>query len=177
MTRALLTAILIGAAVGLVVLGVAYVQPPRAALAVGDPAPDFTLTARDGRTVRLSALRGAPILLVAFEASCRVCRIQLAEIEHLQRVHGGLVVLGVAFDRDTRALDELLAGKRVSFDVCLDPEGRTLQAAYGAIEVPRAYLIDADGRIAALHAGEVNWRGPEIRSTIERLLQARYGAQ
>ena len=39
----------------------------RAALIpVGSPAPDFTLPADDGTTVRLSALRGRPVVLAFY---------------------------------------------------------------------------------------------------------------
>jgi peroxiredoxin len=34
-----------------------------ATLRVGDPAPDFTLRAHDGRTITLSALRGQRVVL------------------------------------------------------------------------------------------------------------------
>ncbi len=37
-----------------------------AAVAVGQPAPDFTATDADGQPFRLSALRGAPVLLKFF---------------------------------------------------------------------------------------------------------------
>lgn len=37
-----------------------------ATLAVGDPAPDFTLRSHDGRTITLSALRGQRIVLAFF---------------------------------------------------------------------------------------------------------------
>ena len=33
---------------------------------VGSPAPDFTLPADDGSTVRLSALRGRPVVLAFY---------------------------------------------------------------------------------------------------------------
>lgn len=35
-------------------------------LAVGDPAPDFTLRAHDGQEIRLSALRGRRVVLAFF---------------------------------------------------------------------------------------------------------------
>ncbi len=37
-----------------------------ATLRVGDPAPDFTLRAHDGRTITLAALRGQRVLLAFF---------------------------------------------------------------------------------------------------------------
>ena len=40
--------------------------PPASGPAVGVPAPDFTMTDQDGRTVRLADFRGAPLLLVFY---------------------------------------------------------------------------------------------------------------
>ena len=45
-------------------------------------APDFTLTATDGKSVTLSALRGKPVLLYFSEgAGCDACLVQMQKIE------------------------------------------------------------------------------------------------
>ena len=68
----------------------------------GDPAPDFELPGDSGETVRLSALRGAPVVLYFYPkddtpgCTTQACGIRDAYGE-LQRV--GAVVLGVSPDK------------------------------------------------------------------------------
>ena len=56
------------AAVGILTAGVVAQQPVagQPELKVGDPAPDFTLPASDGRTYSLSKLRGKTAVLAWF---------------------------------------------------------------------------------------------------------------
>lgn len=56
------------AAAGLMTAAAAAQQPPAGppSLNVGDPAPDFTLPASDGRTYTLSQLRGRAVVLAWF---------------------------------------------------------------------------------------------------------------
>ena len=56
------------AAVGVLIAGVVAQQPiaGQPELKVGDPAPDFTLPASDGRSYSLSKLRGKAVVLAWF---------------------------------------------------------------------------------------------------------------
>ena len=47
-----------------------------------------------------------------------------------------------------------------------------MREAYGSWKMPEAYLIDATGRVDSVYLGSVNWRSPEIRERIRKLLAA-----
>src|SRR5258708_8010116 len=66
----------------------------------GQPAPDFSLTAVDGKTVKLSDFRGKAVLLNFWATWCEPCKIEMPWFVDLQNKYGpqGLQVVGVAMD-------------------------------------------------------------------------------
>jgi thiol-disulfide isomerase/thioredoxin len=79
------------------------VQPkiPDAAITARKPVPaaDFSLTAVDGRKVRLADFRGKVVLINFWTTWCTACVGEMPELVALQKQHGdGLVILGVSLD-------------------------------------------------------------------------------
>jgi peroxiredoxin len=75
-------------------------------LAVGDPAPDFTLLDQDKQPLTLSDLRGGPVMLVFFPlAFSSTCTRELCEIRDDFGAYErrGVTVLGISVD-STHAL-------------------------------------------------------------------------
>lgn len=71
---------------------------------------DFTLTNSEGKAVRLSELRGAPVLVFFGFSHCpTVCPVALQELKQLQRQHAAdlgptrILVISVDGERDTPA--------------------------------------------------------------------------
>ena len=70
-------------------------------VAVGDVAPDFTLKDQDGNDVTLSALRGAPVVIVFYPFTFTgVCQGELCEIRDDPSAfeRGGTKVLAISCD-------------------------------------------------------------------------------
>ncbi len=79
----------------------AAMSDPAAILPAGTPAPDFELPVRFGETVKLSAFRGRPVVLVFYPADWSpTCGDQLAVYAELggEFDRSGAVVLGVSVD-------------------------------------------------------------------------------
>ena len=74
--------------------------PGTGAPAVGAMAPDFQLASLDGKTVKLSELRGKAVLLNFWATWCQPCRIEMPWFVELEKEYGpeGLQVIGVAMD-------------------------------------------------------------------------------
>jgi peroxiredoxin Q/BCP len=134
------------------------------------PAPDFELQSDTGETVRLSDLRGKPVVLYFYPkddtpgCTRQACGIRDAWSE-FQRA--GAEVLGIS--ADSQASHERFKAKySLPFTLLADPEG-TLGGPYGvAKEEKRSYerstfVIDPDGNVAKImrrvspdsHADEV----------------------
>ena len=110
----------------------------------GQPAPDFELTSDSGETVKLSALRGKPVVLYFYPkddtpgCTAQACGIRDAYGEFEQ---AGAVVLGVSPDSET---------SHVKF-----------KEKYG---LPFTLLADADHAVAELYGvwGEKTFAGQDV---------------
>ncbi len=145
----------------LAALPVAAAAPP----AVGESAPDFTLSTPEGKSVRLSELRSqSSVVLVVLRGypgyQCPYCNRQVQDfMQHSQgfsdaRVRVLLVYPGPPQDLGLRA-NEFLTGKKLpeNFDLVLDP-GYEFTNLYGLrwnaeheTAYPSTFLIDQRGVI------------------------------
>lgn len=149
----------------LVAIAVRYAFAPRATLVkAGDVAPDFALPHHNqpGQRGTLSELKGDPVVLVRFDSSWGGTGTYLDDLERAHRrfLRDGLVVVGVALDppQEQRALEFMLANRKVSFTVLLDPGGRVTGPLYGTPRgAAETYLIDAAGRVVSVHQKPRAW--------------------
>ena len=126
------------------------------------------------RAPQLAELRGRVILLWFWTYDCVNCWSLVPDLRFLEdKYHDGLTVLGVhcpkypqqiSGEPVLRAVNRL----RLRHAVANDPSFRLWQD-YGVKSWPSVVLIDAEGRFAALIAGE--GRRGEIDSAIARLLE------
>ncbi len=142
-------------------------------LRVGELAPDFELPAHDGSTVKLSALRGKPVLIDFWATWCPPCVEGLAVVEDATRGLRGaeLHVVGVSFDTSREHVAGFLA-QRPELDWKQICEGQGFDSevarAYGVEAIPFVLLIDAEGRIT--HRA---LRGKALRESVQEVLGKR----
>ncbi len=118
----------------------------------GQPAPDFTLRDLDGREVKLSALRGKPVLLDFWATWCGYCREALPSIELLYR---GLKDKVAVFGVDNEAA-EIARDYLQKFGYTLPTLIDAKDTAVNAFHLdgwPTTVLIDAAGKIAFYESG------------------------
>lgn len=99
----------------------------------GDPAPDFALTADDGRTVRLSDFRGRKVILYFYpKADTPGCTRQACAVRDVYSVveEKGAVVIGISPDLPER-LVKFRQKHNLPFILLSDPDHRVARA-YGA---------------------------------------------
>lgn len=118
----------------------------------GDIAPDFAVKLTDGRTLKLSSLRGK-VVMIQFTASwCSVCRREMPFIEKeiwkKNQSNSDFILIGI--DRDEPLETVIKFGKQVgiTYPLGLDP-GADIYAKYALREsgITRNILIGRDGRI------------------------------
>ncbi len=137
-------------------------EPRIPMLKVGAAAPDFPATDAAGKAVKISDYRGKVVILDFWATWCGPC---IASMPHTQEVAAhykdqGVVVLA-SCTSDTRAkFDAWVKRNQAQFPDILfshDPEERGANRAshklYGVSGIPQQFIIDREGKIAALVTG------------------------
>jgi thiol-disulfide isomerase/thioredoxin len=119
-----------------------------------DPAPDFKLTALDGKPVTLAGAHGKVILLNFWATWCGPCRAEIPDLVELQNKYKDrLQILGlVVDDDDPDAIKEFTEKFGINYPVALASDEIRMQ--YGGIAaLPTSFVLDAEGRIVQKHEG------------------------
>jgi len=159
-------------AVLLVALGFVVVDAFRdKVINVGDKAPDFQITADNGRPLARSNFGGRLLVLNFWATWCPPCIEEMPSLDKFQRrlANSGVVVAGVSVDTNERAYRELLRKTNVSFLTARDPEAR-ISSSYGTFKFPETYVIDGKGTVLRKIVGPTDWMAPEMLSYIQSLL-------
>ena len=125
----------------------------------GDQAPDFTLTASNGRTVSLKGQAGKPFVLYFYpKADTPGCTTEACAFEEAIPAFKDIAVIGVSPDA-IPAIEKFARKYRLTFPLASDPDHKTAEAfgvwveksmygkTYMGIE-RSTFLIDAKGKIA-----------------------------
>ena len=132
-------------------------------------APDFALKDGDGKVVHLSDYRGKVVLLDFWATWCGPCKIEIPWFVEFQKAHReGFAVLGVSMDDEGwEVVKPYLAKAKINYRVMIGND-QTSQAYGGIDALPTTFLIDREGRIAAVHVGLVNRK--DFENGIDQLL-------
>jgi cytochrome c biogenesis protein CcmG/thiol:disulfide interchange protein DsbE len=150
---------------------VLYASIHERTIGVDDTAPNFTITADNGKTVSVASFGGRLLVLNFWATWCEPC---IAEVPSLDRfakemAGSGVVVLGVSVDKDPKAYRAFLSRANVSFMTARDPDAK-ISADYGTFKVPESYIIDSKGKVVQKIIGEENWSDSRMLSYVKSLL-------
>lgn len=128
---------------------------------VGQSAPDFTLPRVGGEPVRLSALRGQPVVLAFTRIFTEklFCPFCYPHIQDLKQRYGEIKKVGAELlmvsSTDARQSAQVVADLELPYPFLYDPDCRIFRL-YGAGQalgapLPAQYIVDAKGRILYRH--------------------------
>ena len=142
-------------------------------LAVGKPAPDFSLPDLNDKPYRLSDFRGKVVFLNFWATWCKPCREEMPSMEILNKnfEKDGLVILAVSIDRVTTTKDipPFVKGMNLTFPVLIDSWGRT-DKPYKRMGVPETFIIDQQGIIREIVIGPRDWTRLDSLQVLTKLL-------
>ena len=135
-------------------------------------APAYTPAALTGEPIKLSDLRGSPVLLNFWATWCTPCRTEVPELAALHERYGpaGLQVIGVSTDHagaeeQVRAfVDE----ENVPYTILRDPENRAT-ALFGLSGLPATFLFDSDGALVWSSRGALQPGNADLLEALERV--------
>jgi len=118
---------------------------------------NFKLKTPGGQKVVLEKLLEQGPLVISFWATwCHPCQEELQHLQNYYQVYAdsGIGFLAVSIDeaRNRQKVSSLLAGKKITLPVALDPEQEAMKA-FGLTDVPGLFLLDRQGNIIYRHLG------------------------
>ena len=140
-------------------------------VAVGDSAPEFTVTTDNGQRVSTSNFGGKLLVLNFWATWCPPCIEEIPSLNEFQRrfANSGVVVLGVSVDKDEKAYRTFLSRAGLSFLTTRDPDHK-ISAEYGTFLYPETYLIDAKGKVVQKIISNADWNDERLVSYVKSLL-------
>lgn len=112
---------------------------PNAGPQVGEAAPDFTLTAIDGRSVSLSSFRGTPVVLEFGSYTCPAFRETATKLQPLVAQYAGKVAFVVVYGLEAHPTDGWVSPVNTQAGIAI-PQHQTL-------EDRKACAVDAQAKL------------------------------
>jgi peroxiredoxin len=147
-------------------LGMAFADSPHPTLAIGSPAPDFSLPGIDGKVHKLSDYAKAKVLVIVFTCDhCPTAQLYEPRIKKIAADYGNRGVTLVAIqpnNPDAIRLDELgytdvsdslpemkirAAYRHFNFPYLYDGETQKVANEYGPKATPHAFVFDAQRKL------------------------------
>lgn len=134
------------------------------------PAPEFALKDSSGETVKLSDYRGKVVLLDFWATWCEGCKEEIPWFSEFQKTNGtkSLAVMGVSMDEGGwPVVKPFLAETHVPYRILLGDDATAQR--YGIQNLPDTFLIDRQGRVAAVYRAGLVDKG-DVDANIRALI-------
>lgn len=138
---------------------------------VGGPAPDFELETLTGDTIRLSELKGKPVLINFWATWCAPCVLEMPNFQkYYEDYPGQFEVLAINYGESKDVVGEFIHDIGVTFPVLFDNDAK-VHGVYRFPGYPTSYIVDKTGVIRFQHIGLMDERTLENYLTEVEALQ------
>lgn len=137
----------------------------------GQPAPDFSFAMNDGKTQKLSDLKGKVVWITFFATWCGPCR---KELPYLQKdvyekfgSRNDFELLVIGREHSLEELNKFKTEQNFNLPFYPDPK-REIYSKYAGQNIPRNFIIDKTGKIVI---SSVGFNEEEFQKYIEKTME------
>ena len=114
----------------------------------GVPAPDFTATTLDGKSIKLSDLKGKVVVLNFWFIACVPCRMEVKPFNEVVEQFKDKDVVFVSVARDkAEDLKKHLVSNPFNFETVADPQAGIAKDVFHVFGYPTTIILDRNGII------------------------------
>ena len=143
---------------------------------IGQQVPDFSMETTDGKTVKMSDLKGKVVMLQFTASWCSVCRKEMPHIEadiwKKYKSNPNFALFGIDLDEPQDKVEKFAKEIPVTYPLALDPKGGIFyQFAEKNAGVTRNVIIDKTGKIVYMTRLYKEEEFQEMKKVIAELLK------
>ena len=144
---------------------------------IGQQVPDFSMELTNGKTIKMSDLKGKVVMLQFTASWCSVCRKEMPHIEadiwKKYKNNKNFALYGIDLDEPVEKVKEFAKQIPVTYPLALDPKGGIFyQFAEKGAGVTRNVIVDKTGKIVFMTRLYKDEEFHEMKKVIESLLPA-----
>jgi cytochrome c biogenesis protein CcmG, thiol:disulfide interchange protein DsbE len=139
---------------------------------IGQPAPQFSVTAANGKgQVALSKLNGKVAIVDFWATWCEPCKKSFPKYQELNVKYqaSGLEIIGLSQDDKDEGLKDFADTYGAKFPVAWDKE-QQIAHKYQVPSMPSAFIVDKSGIVRFVHLGYHDGEEAEIEREVKSLL-------
>jgi len=133
-------------------------------------APPFERFNLDGQPIRLSDLRGAPVIINFWATWCEPCRVEMPILQMLYeaRKNDGLRILAINLGETPDAIRDWRDALGLTYDMLVD-EHQSVAALYRLRGQPSTYIVSPNGIITHIFYGPASERALTTALDVPRM--------
>ncbi len=143
-------------------------QSQAGVVSIGQEAPEIELPNPEGKTLKLSSLRGNYVLLDFWAAWCRPCRGENPNLvaNYAKYKAKGFKIFQVSLDQTAEAWKQAIAADKLNWNHVSDLQYWNAAPAkvYGVQSIPANFLLDPEGKVIA-----TDLRGEQLGAALAKI--------
>jgi len=123
-------------------------------------APDFTVYTKDGSAVKLSDMRGKPVILNFWATWCGPCKMEMPHFEKAYKEYKDKIEFMMinptdGYNDTHKSVDKFINDNGYTFPVYRDTKSDAI-TKYGISAFPTTFFIDSNGYLLGYYTGTMN---------------------